>query len=104
MVTFRKLAPAAALVLALGGYASATPSFGAAHEQAYVSGHAATQVAVNSKGRPGENKVAASFSKGRPGENQVAVNSKGRPGENQVAANFSKGRPGENAPANSNVG
>jgi hypothetical protein len=103
MVTFRKLAPAAAFVLALGAYASATPSFGAAHEQAYVSGHAATQVAVNSKGRPGENQVAAN-SKGRPGENQVAANSKGRPGENQIAANFSKGRPGENAPANSNVG
>ncbi len=92
MFTFRKLAPGSALVLALGTYVSAAPFFGATHQQAYVSGHSATQVAAN-------------FSKGRPGENQVAANfSKGRPGENQVAANFSKGRPGENAPANSAIG
>jgi hypothetical protein len=91
MFSFRKFAPAAAVVLGLGAYASAAPSFAASHGQAYsyVSGHSATQVAANSKGRPGEN--------------QVAANSKGRPGENQVAAN-SKGRPGENAPANSAVG
>jgi hypothetical protein len=97
MVNFRKLLPAAAIVLALAPYGANARSYSPAHDQAlnYFAANAATaQVAVNSKGRPGENHVAVN-SKGRPGENQVAVNSKGRPGENQVAVN-SKGRPGEN--------
>jgi hypothetical protein len=108
MSKFTKLIPALAVAVALSPFA-----FGAAGAAIQNGGYSArtaisSPLAANSKGRPAEFSPAPSaevavISKGRPGE--FAANSKGRPAEftpaasAQVADN-SRGRPGEfsNAP------